>query len=119
MGAVLVVDDDSDLREVVAEAIANAGYVVEQAENGQIALDKMRADTPCVVLLDLMMPVMDGWEVVDVMDADPQLSRVPVCIITAQDRIAPPRNACLLKKPVRTDDLLAKIAQYCVAPINS
>lgn len=115
MGTVLVVDDDNDLREVVAEAIAAAGYTVDEAENGQVAVEKMRAETPCIVLLDLMMPVMDGWEVVEIMDADPQLAKVPVCIITAQDRMPPPRNVCLLRKPIRTDDLLEKIAPHCAA----
>jgi two-component system chemotaxis response regulator CheY len=113
MPRVLVVDDDDALREIVAEAIADAGYVVEQAENGRIALDKMRASSPCLVLLDLMMPVMDGWEVVAEMDGDPALSSVPVCVVTAQDRLPPPRNSCLLKKPVALATLLDTIGQYC------
>jgi CheY-like chemotaxis protein len=116
MGRILVVDDDDDLREIIAETIANAGYVVEQAENGLVALDRMRAQPhppPCVVVLDLMMPVMNGWQLVAAMHADASLSGVPICILTAQDRMAPPPNACLLKKPLRTSDLLAKIAEYC------
>jgi CheY-like chemotaxis protein len=113
MARVLVVDDDDALREAVADAIADAGYIVEQAENGRIALDKMRASSPCLVLLDLTMPVMDGWEVVAEMDMDPALASVPVCVVTAQDRLSPPRNSCLLKKPVTLATLLDTVGQYC------
>jgi CheY-like chemotaxis protein len=113
---VLVVDDDDALRDVVAEAIADAGYTVAQAENGREALAKMREFTPCIVLLDLMMPVMDGWEVVAEMDADPLLSSVPVCIVSAQSGIAPPRNICILKKPATLSGILSAVEAHCGKP---
>jgi CheY-like chemotaxis protein len=116
MGPVLVVDDDEALRELVAEAIADAGYSVEQAENGQEALTKMRQSSPCIVVLDLMMPVMDGWQVVGEMEADPALAKVPVCVVTAQDRIPPPKTAVLLKKPVSALKLVQTIEAYCGKP---
>ena len=116
MACVLVVEDDDALREAVADAISDAGYDVIQAENGQIALQKMRDASPCLVLLDLMMPVMDGWEVVAEMDGDPTLAKVPVCIVTAQDRLTPPRNVCLLKKPLTLDTLLDTVGQFCKLP---
>jgi two-component system chemotaxis response regulator CheY len=116
MAGVLVVEDDDILREAVADAIADAGYHVIQAENGRVALDKMREESPCLVLLDLMMPVMDGWEVVAEMDGDPALAKVPVCIVTAQDRMQPPRTACLLKKPIGLTELLDTVGQYCKLP---
>jgi DNA-binding response OmpR family regulator len=113
MPCVLVVDDDDALREAIVDAISDAGYVVEQAENGRIALDKMRASSPCLVLLDLMMPVKDGWEVVAEMEGDSTLAAVPVCVVTAQDRIAPPRNTRLLRKPLSLASLLDTVGQYC------
>ena len=113
MGKVLVVDDDDALRDIVVEAIAEAGFAVDQAENGQIALAKMRTDAPCVVLLDLMMPVMDGWQVVTEMRADPQLAGVPVCVISAQDRTPPPPAECILKKPVSLAALVSAVSVYC------
>ena len=116
MACVLVVEDDDALREAVVDAIADAGYHVEQAENGRVALDKMRAESPRLVLLDLMMPVMDGWEVVAAMDTDPELANVPVCVVTAQDRLAPPRNVCLLEKPITLATLLDTVGQYCKLP---
>jgi CheY-like chemotaxis protein len=118
MPCVLVVDDDEAVREAMVEAIADAGYVVEQAENGQAALDKLRTmHPPCIVLLDLMMPVMDGWEVVTAMDADPKLATVPVCIVSAQDRVPPPRNVAVLKKPLRLASLISTIDEFCGKPI--
>ena len=119
MACVLVVDDDEALREVLAEAISDAGYAVEQAENGQTALDRMRAASPCIVLLDLMMPVMDGWEVVSEMGADPKLASVAVCVMTAQDRITPPPAVSLLKKPVSLASILRTVEEHCGKPSTS
>lgn len=65
MRHVLVVDDDSALRRVIAEALADAGYAVREASNGIEALDAVRSEPPDVVLLDLSMPIIDGWEFVD------------------------------------------------------
>lgn len=108
----LVVDDDQDIREAVVEAISDAGYTVVQAANGVEALDQMRSVLPCLVLLDLMMPVMDGWEVVAQMDRDPSLAQVPVCVVSAhvQD---PPRNVRVLRKPVALQALLDTVAAHC------
>src|SRR5262245_19486260 len=110
---VLVVEDDDALREAVAEAIADAGYPVTQAENGRVALDRMREHSPCLVVLDLMMPVLDGWKVVHEMDGDPMLAAIPICVVSAQTRVAPPRNACFLRKPVSLPDLLRTIEEHC------
>jgi CheY-like chemotaxis protein len=112
---VLVVDDDQDIREAVFEAISDAGYAVDAAANGVEALDAMRQQRPCVVILDLMMPVMDGWEVVAQMDADPSLAGVAVCIVSAHDK-DPPRNDCVLRKPVSLARLLQTVERYCGPP---
>jgi CheY-like chemotaxis protein len=60
-GTILVVDDDTDLREAVVEALRSEGYRVTAAKNGADALSHLRLERPALVLLDLMMPVMDGW----------------------------------------------------------
>jgi CheY-like chemotaxis protein len=109
---VLVVDDDADIREAVVEALADAGYPVVQAANGVEALHEMRTVAPCLVFLDLMMPVMDGWEVVAQMDRDPSLAGVPVCVVSAHDK-DPPRNVRVLRKPVSLQALLDTVAAYC------
>jgi CheY-like chemotaxis protein len=100
----------------VVEAISDAGYSVAQAENGQIALTLMRANAPCIVLLDLMMPVMDGWEVCAQMDLDPLLASVPVCIVSAHDRDIPPRNVGVLRKPASLASLLDAVGRHCGRP---
>ncbi len=119
MACVLVVDDDESLREAIAEAITDAGYVVQQARDGREALEKMRAVSPCIVLLDLMMPVMDRWEVVTAMDSDAALANVPVCVVSAQDRLPPPRSARSLKKPVSVAALLEAVEAHCGKPVRA
>jgi len=109
---VLVVDDDQDIREAVVEAMTDAGYTVVAAANGAEALDRMKDRVPCLVFLDLMMPVMDGWEVVAHMDKDPALAHVPVCVVSAHDK-DPPRNVRVLRKPVSLANLLDTAAQHC------
>ncbi|CAN5922343.1 N/A [soil metagenome] len=119
MPCVLVVDDDEPLREAIAEAITDAGYVVEQARDGREALEKMRLASPCIVLLDLMMPVMDGWEVVSAMDSDATLAKVPVCVVSAQDRLPPPRSVRTLNKPVSVAALLSAVEAHCGKPVGA
>ena len=62
MRPILVVDDDRAIREVVADILESADYRVRTASNGAEALDQIRVESPAAVLLDLMMPIMDGWE---------------------------------------------------------
>ena len=68
---ILVVDDDDDFRDALCEVLSEAGYPVEQAGNGELALRRMAAEKPGLVLLDLKMPVLDGWGVVERMRKDP------------------------------------------------
>ncbi|PRP95408.1 Sensory/regulatory protein RpfC [Enhygromyxa salina] len=81
---VLVVDDDADARELLCRAVLEAGWHVQEAQNGLIALAAMRAHKPRLVLLDLMMPQIDGFEVLEQLRADPALRAVPVVIVTAK-----------------------------------
>jgi len=80
---ILVVDDDDDFRETVAEVLTAAGYPVQQAENGEKALARIREEQPGIVLLDLKMPVLDGWGVMERMRQDPRSAAVPVLILSA------------------------------------
>lgn len=113
---VLVVDDDDDLREALADILRDVGYRVETAEDGRVALAHMQRCKPCLVLLDLMMPEMDGWEVADAMGADPELATVPVCIVTAQPNRAPKNAASVLAKPVKRLDVLRVVSEHCGEP---
>jgi CheY-like chemotaxis protein len=80
---ILVVDDDDDFREALAEILTSAGYPAEQAENGEVALRRIGAEAPGVVLLDLKMPVLDGWGVVERMRKDPATAHIPILILSA------------------------------------
>jgi CheY-like chemotaxis protein len=82
---VLVVDDDADFRDLARRMLEREGYRVVQAENGRAALDRLREAAPGVILLDLMMPEMDGFEFVAALRADPVSRSVPVVVITAKD----------------------------------
>jgi CheY-like chemotaxis protein len=81
--AILVVDDDDDFREALCEVLSEAGYPVEQAGNGELALRRIAIEAPGVVLLDLKMPVLDGWGVVERMRKEPASAHIPVLILSA------------------------------------
>jgi CheY-like chemotaxis protein len=80
---VLVVDDDPNIRRMMVAALKRDGYSFSEAANGKEALEMMRADRPDVVLLDLMMPVLSGWDVLQEREHDASLSKIPVIIVSA------------------------------------
>jgi CheY-like chemotaxis protein len=109
---ILVVEDDTDVREAYQDVLAEAGYDVETAANGAAALDRLRGgDAPDLVLLDLMMPVMDGWQLRAMMEQDARLRDIPVIVVTAtrEERELP--CVARLLKPVPFEDLLDAVAR--------
>jgi CheY-like chemotaxis protein len=116
---VLVVEDDADLREMIAQLLALEGYQTMTVANGREALAYLRnlhnGDAPDLILLDLMMPEMDGWEFRRHQQADPKLANVPVIVLTAldQNRTGDVEAAAFLKKPLDFDRLLALVRTYC------
>jgi len=113
---VLVVDDDDDIRLVLSAILADEGFGVEEAVNGQDALDRLATEPlPDVVLLDLMMPVMDGWEVLRRRRADARLSQIPVVLLSANPNVElvdGAANACeCLLKPVDLNALLHAVGK--------
>ena len=79
----LVVDDDDAIRTAVAEALEMEGYAVSAASNGAEALALVRQQQPSAVVLDLMMPVMDGWQFLEHCRADALCQDTPVVVISA------------------------------------
>jgi CheY-like chemotaxis protein len=116
---ILVVEDDEALREGLSDALVLEGYRVESAENGQTALRILRTGArPCLILLDLMMPVMDGWTFRQELSRDPALADIPVVVMTAASAIASrgvPAHTTLLK-PLQMDTIIDVVLQHCAPP---
>ncbi len=113
MGRILLVEDDDALREALAEVLADEGYGVDAAANGQEALDRLDRSRPVpdLILLDLVMPVMDGWTFRDAQRRDPRLARIPTVVLSASFPPDSPRMRSLnaeavLSKPVSIDRLV-------------
>jgi CheY-like chemotaxis protein len=80
---VLVVDDDPSIRRMIMAALRREGYVFSEAANGKEALESMRHNRPDVVILDLMMPMVSGWDVLRERAGDPELLSIPVIVVSA------------------------------------
>lgn len=111
----LIVDDDPDIRETLRFVLEDAGYAVLLAENGKDALEVLSgaARKPGLILLDLMMPVMSGDEMLRVLRQVHALAEIPVTIVTASGASLPPLANGLLKKPVDLDALLRVVQKSC------
>jgi CheY-like chemotaxis protein len=117
---VMVVEDDPDIRDLVRMLLEEEGYTVVTAANGaeaERALERMVQ--PCVVLLDLMMPVMSGWELLDHLKRAGKLDAahgMHVVVVSATPSPLPlPRSAAVrcIRKPVHVEQLIATVRQYC------
>jgi CheY-like chemotaxis protein len=117
-GAILIVDDDNDVRSALSELLEEEGFSVEAAPNGREALALLRGGNvhPAVILLDLMMPGMDGWDFRSEQMRDPTLAGVPVVIVSAsgfsRESIRTQfRPAAYVEKPIERDALLDVIRE--------
>ncbi len=113
---VLIVEDDADLREMMAQLLTLEGFRAETVANGRDALEYLRrGDRPEIILLDLMMTVMDGWEFRRRQRADPAVADVPVVVLSALDatRATDLDETAFLKKPLDFERLLQLVRRYC------
>lgn len=116
---VLVVDDDPDIRETLIEVLEDHGHRAIGAANGNEALEQLRriAHEPCLILLDLMMPGMDGRTFRELQLSDPVLSPIPVIVVSAfrdvSETAAALGAAGHVKKPIGLKDLIAMVEQFC------
>jgi DNA-binding response OmpR family regulator len=107
---ILIVDDEFGIADIVAEILTEHGYEAPIAINGKLALENMRAQRPDLVLLDVMMPVLDGVGTLTAMRADPALADVPVVMMTALPEALPKDRSLYqgaLHKPFSEEDLFA------------
>jgi CheY-like chemotaxis protein len=111
---VLIVDDDEAIRDALREALETEGYATALAAQGQEALAWLgEHPRPGLVLLDLMMPVMDGWQVIDDLRQNDQLSEVPIVVITAFGRdLRGATGLPILRKPIELVDLLDTVGRH-------
>jgi CheY-like chemotaxis protein len=113
---VLVVDDDPAIRGLVADALRDEGYAVDLAAHGREALDAMRVRRPATVVLDLMMPVMDGFSFMEACHVEQLCDDVPIVVISAvhdaiQRAMEVPVQACIAK-PFDLEDLVRTVARF-------
>ncbi|HEX2569006.1 MAG TPA: response regulator [Polyangia bacterium] len=110
---ILLVEDDDAFRQALEEELVRAGHHVITAADGQEALEMLQANAPpCVLLLDLMMPRVNGWQVLNVLRSDPRFTNLPVIVLTAIAERAP-KDTILFRKPLQLDTLLSTVAEKC------
>jgi CheY-like chemotaxis protein len=121
----MVVDDNPVNRQVLAGMLRASGIEVVEAEHGQDALDQLRVRPLPLVLMDVRMPVMDGYAATAAIKSDPRLRNTAVIAVSASvvpEVIARMQaNGCddFVSKPVRVDELLAKVAQHLGLPLRN
>jgi CheY-like chemotaxis protein len=116
MRTILIVDDDEDFHEALEAAIAMQGYAVQHAGNGREALARLDAGgrPPDAILIDLMMPQMDGWQLLAALSADPALAAIPSAVLSAAANPGPlPPGVAHLPKPCDLHDLLRFLRGAC------
>ena len=114
-GRILVVDDDSSLRQSVARVLEDEGYTVDHATDGLSALALVAERRPDLVLLDVLMPKMNGRRVLETLRRDPATAEIPILIMSAVSGIETNRSMSLgasdiVEKPFDLDELLNKVA---------
>jgi CheY-like chemotaxis protein len=116
MVSILIVEDEHDIREVLTEILEDEGYTVDSVQNGLEALAFLRKHHPQLILLDLGMPVMTGWEFRDQQQRDPALADIPVIVMSATPHLsqtaAALQAADCLDKPIELNALLEMVEHH-------
>jgi two-component system, chemotaxis family, chemotaxis protein CheY len=113
---ILIVDDEPSIVEALSSVLEDEGYAVTSAPNGAVALHALHDGLrPCLAILDLMMPTMNGWELRAAMLSDPQLADIPVAIVSAHvrgdvDALSP---ATVIQKPFALSEIVELAGRYC------
>ena len=118
--SILIVEDEHDIRAVLTEILEDEGYAVASVPNGLEALVFLQEHRPQLILLDLGMPVMTGWEFRERQQRDPALADIPVIVMSATPHLnqtaAALHAADCLDKPIELNALLGMVEQYCADP---
>ncbi len=122
MARILIIDDEIDFRELLKERLEFVGHETEEAEDGLIGLEKVASYKPDVILLDLIMPNMDGYEVLKALQADEGTRQIPAIVLTGQDDFEAISTALqlgasnYLDKPCSSEDLLNAVQTATMGP---
>jgi CheY-like chemotaxis protein len=114
--SILVVEDDHDTRVSLRYLLEEEGYQVLTAPDGASAYDLLRTTSPkpCIILLDLMLPVMNGWNFAERVRLRPELKQIPIVVMSAfQDPPPPPGVAAFCRKPLDVEKLLHLLQAHC------
>ena len=109
---ILIVDDEVHTRETLHDVLVDEGYRVVIARDGREAMTHLAAERPALLILDLLMPGMNGNALYDEMQKSPEWKRIPV-LVTTSDPTRAPRGVPTLAKPLRLDKLLSLVAFAC------
>lgn len=118
LNQVMIVDDESDLRELVRTSLEREGYKVLEAGDGEECLEILEDESPDLILLDINMPGLNGWETLEQMDAQGITSEVPVAMFTIEEltfvkmlRQKMERLVGYIEKPFKRDELLEMVEE--------
>ena len=115
---ILVVEDQEDNRQILRDLLANAGYQLTEAENGEQALAAVEQQPPDLILMDIQLPVLDGYEATRRIKANPSLRAIPIIAVTSyalsgdEDKARAAGCDDFVPKPYSPRQLLIKIREY-------
>jgi CheY-like chemotaxis protein len=116
--AILVIDDDLAILDMIAELLGYEGYQVVTCSSGSDALLRAKNQAPTLILLDLMMPEMSGWQVIAALRSTPQTRSIPVVLLSARRDLPTTAKELgiehFLEKPFDLDELLQLVRQYAL-----
>jgi two-component system cell cycle response regulator DivK len=119
---ILVVEDQEDNRQILRDLLGNAGFDLVEAENGEQALAALAKRRPDLILMDIQLPIMDGYEATRRIRADPELKAIPIIAVTSYALTGDEAKAlaagcnAYVTKPYSPRALLAKVREYLPQP---
>ena len=120
---ILVVEDQEDNRQILRDLLGSAGFRMIEAHDGEQALTVARSERPNLILMDIQLPILDGYEATRSIKRDPELKHIPVIAVTSyalsgdEERAREAGCDGYVAKPYSTRHLLAKIGQFLEQPL--
>jgi two-component system cell cycle response regulator DivK len=115
---ILVVEDHEDNRQILRDLLASAGYEMIEAENGEAGVAAATAQVPDLILMDIQLPLLDGYEATRRIKADPALKAIPIIVVTSyalsgdEDKARAAGCDAYIAKPYSPRQLLARIREF-------